>query len=459
MSLMGFYERNYARIAGAIVAVGIGAAIFFAGYLKGSPNSARDDVGHLTAMAKDTVVGAWQQTVVRAPVHFLQPARKPGAGVTINSLPEEGEMVLLTGFFDDNPGLRLIRRDGSVVASWRAAFSELLPERLGKRFAPESDWNIDLHGALIEPDGSVVFNFEYQGTVKLDRCGKRLWMLDEHGHHTLSAASGGGYWIGGRRILNQPDDPEFHPMTNPMRRNGWIEDDEILRVSADGKVLERKSVFELMMENGLEPVLTANGSPAGPSALEDNEILHLNKISELASPVASAFPEFAAGDLLLSIRDYNLLLVVGPRDWTVKWYSVGPWLRQHSAQFMPDGRISAFNNNSYEYNLLADDRSDLSAVVRSNIFAVDPVTGAGEALYGDRPGEALNSVVRGFQQPVADGGTLITETEGGRAFQVDKGRQVVWEYINRYNDTEVLEMTSAEVYPAGYFSVKDWSCP
>jgi hypothetical protein len=459
MPLLAFYEKHYLRLLKGVAAAAACGALFFAGYVKGSPSSAMAVVESLSSYAAGVLKAAWEQTADSRPVHFLQPSRKPGEGVTVNDVPQRADLVLLTGFFDDDPGLRLIRRDGTVVASWPAAFSRLMPERLEKPGAPETDWNVDLHGSHVDPDGSVLFNFEYQGTVKLDRCGKRLWSLQEFNHHTLSAATGGGYWIGGRRIINRPDDPAFRPMTNPKRERGRIEDDEILRVSADGEVLARKSVFEIMMENGLEPLLTATGMMLGRDALDDNEILHLNKIDELTPAMAAAFPEFAAGDLVLSLRDYNLVMVVRPSDWSLRWHSTGPWLRQHSARFLPDGRIGVFNNNNYHFVLLANDKSDLSVPDISNVLAVDPATGQSEILYGDREGEVLESVVRGAIQPLPDGGILVTETEGGRAFQIDRARNIVWEYINRYDAESVIEMTTAEAYPRAYFTVTDWSCP
>lgn len=459
MNLPAFYERHYGRLLRvALVALACGA-VYFAGFAKGSPKSATAILASTAAYGTGVLKDAWEQTADPRPVHFLQPSRKPGAGVTVNSVPERADLVLLTGFFDGDPGLRLIRRDGAVVASWPAVFSKLMPERLPRPGAPETDWNVDLHGSHIDPDGSVVFNFEYQGTVKLDRCGKRLWSLEEFNHHTLSAATGGGYWIGGRRILNKPDDPAFHPLTNALREHGRIEDDEILRVSEDGKVLARKSVFALMMENGLEPLLTATGTMMGADALSDNEIVHLNRIDELTPAMAAAFPEFAAGDLAVSLRDLNLVMVVRPSDWSVRWHGTGPWVRQHSARFMPDGRIAVFNNDSYQSKLLAGDQVDLSDPPRSNVLAVDPVTGASEVLYGDRKGEALGSVFRGLIQPLPRGEVLVTETEGGRAFQVGPQREIVWEYISRYDEGNVIEMTGAEAYPASYFTVADWSCP
>lgn len=459
MSVTSFYERNYGLILKGLAGGAICAAVFLAGYARGANTSVPALIADLAAAAAGVLGAAWEQTAETDPVHFLQVSRKPGAGVTLNALPERGELILMTGFFDGMPGLRLIRRDGTVVAAWRAAFSELAPELRHRASAPKTDWNIDLHGTEMEPDGSVLFNFEYQATVKLSRCGAREWILPERSHHTISPAAAGGVWIAGRAVLNAPDDPAYHPMTNPLRDSGWIEDDELLHVSAEGEVLARKSVFRMMMENGLEPLLTANGLQLRRGVLADNEILHLNHIEELSPELAPAFPMFEAGDLLLSVHDFNLVMVVDPDEWKVKWHSVGPWVRQHSARFLPDGTIAVFNNNAYTYALDPAGRDPAEGLSFSDVRAVDPGTGAEHVVYGDRAGEDLASVERGFIQPTVSGGLMITETAGGRAFEIDRDRRVVWEYINRHDDARVLEITSAELYPAGYFTVTDWSCP
>ncbi len=460
MRLFALYERYYLWILGLVAVLGVGIAAFFLGYAKASPQSALALLSDWSAQSAQVLASGWEQTADTRPEHFLQPSRKPGSGVTIDTLPDNGDLILLTGFFDDDPGLRLIMRDGTEVASWRAAFSQLLPERVGKPGAPQTDWNVDLHGSFIDPDGSVVLNFEYQGAVKLTRCEQRVWALTERNHHTVEPAVGGGYWIAGRRIVNEADAPEFHPLSNPQRESGHIEDDMILRVDENGQVTQRKSVFAVLKDNGFEAILTANGTGTDNSqALQDNEVLHLNSIVELTPDLAPAFPEFRAGDLVLSIRDYNLVVVVDPSDWSVKWHSVGPWIRQHSAVFMPDGTIGVFNNNAYTYELIDNETSDLSAPRVSDILEVDPRSGESRVVYGNRPGQELWSVVRGTVQPLAGGGMMIGETHAGRAFQVDASGKTVWEYINRYDEGHVLELTGARVFPASYFTVKDWSCP
>lgn len=64
----------------------------------------------------------------------------------------------------------------------------------------------------------------------------------------------------------------------------------------------------------------------------------------------------------------------------------------------------------------------------------------------------------GRDETTPAGGFIITEFEAGRAFEIDTDRNVVWEYITRYDETRVAELTGAKVYPADYFTVEDWSC-
>jgi Arylsulfotransferase (ASST) len=403
------------------------------------------------------VVGEVPTLTGTRPTHFLQPSRYEGAGVTINS-PEndQTDLLLISGFFKDTNELQLIHRDGSVVARWPVSYHKLVPDPdfIPRGLAPATDWNIGIHGALAMPDGSVVFNFDYGGTVRLDRCNNVEWVIHRQTHHSVQRAEKGGFWVAGRRSVLDPESP-YPPFETPFQ------EDTVMRISDDGKILSEFSAVKLFYDNNLQSILTATGSHFVTGMDWDHEVVHLNKVGELPSALAADFPMFEAGDLVLSIRELNMILVVDPTGSKVRWWKIGPWLRQHDPQFIPGGRILLFNNNVF--NLFGDTepRTPVTMHRVSQVMAVDPATGHSEVLFGGVPGENLLSVVRGKVAQTPRGGLLITEADDGRVLETNAARQVIWEYINRYSEKELAELTQARLYPVKYFDfdTRDWSCP
>ncbi len=386
------------------------------------------------------------------PKHFVQPIRYSGEGVTVNTHNENQDYILLSGFFENSNELRLIKRDGSIVARWPVKFNDYFEDgsHLLKRKRPATEWNMDTHGALMTQTGSVVFNFEHGGLVKLDNCGALEWVLLEETHHSVEHAEDGGFWVPGRRENLQTTPYEFPPFRPPY------DEDLILKVSSTGEVQTRISVPELFFNSELETLLTSNGTDFRDLKVWDKEIIHLNSISELQTDFAANFLQFNPGDILLSLRTYNMLLVVDPELKIIKWYKVGPWVRQHDPEFTNRGTISVFNNNSYRGGIPAS--GDLSKPERSNIIEINPMTLESKIVYGDSPGQKFFTQIRGKHQITNSGNLFITEFEGGRVFEVNSTGKVTWEFINRYDNDHAAEITEARVYSQTYFENVDWSC-
>jgi hypothetical protein len=437
------------------------AALLGISFAFGLYSGAKQTVVYETVRALKTAVKqAFQTTSEEAstltkthPKHFLQPSRYDGTGVTINDASEDRALILMSGFFGDANELRLIRRNGALVARWPLKFHEIFPEPDHLQQPPATDWNVDTHGALALPDGSVVFNFEGSGLVKLDRCGGVVWTLARESHHSVERAAGGGFWVPGQRHFSEDSNSPFPPFKTPFREH------TIMRVSEDGRVLTEISVPQLFYDNGLEAVLTATGHSFEANMIWDGQILHLNKVAEVKSAVARDFPMFEAGDLALSIRELNLLMIIDPHTSKIKWWRVGPWLRQHDPEFKPGGTLVVFNNNNYGLTHNADPELSGAPIPRaSNIMEVNPASNELRIIYGSGNEQEMLSVIRGKLELTPGGGLLITEFEGGRVFETDAAGRVIWEYINRYSSDEVAEITEARLYPASYFSVSDWSC-
>lgn len=382
------------------------------------------------------------------PVDFLNPTRSAGDGVTVGADLDDGALVLLSGFFEGGNEVRLIRRDGSIVARWPVDYYTLFPDRSYLAIVPQSTLKVDTHGALITPEGDVVFNFEYVGTVKLDRCGGVKWALASRTHHAVEIAGNGGYWVLGRDWVG-PGEMPFPPFIGPAN------EDTLLRLSPEGKVVERLSIPAAVYGAGLGQLMTANGAIIDLDTW-DMELLHANAVAELSAERAAAFPMFAPGDLLVSERTMNVIFVIDRQTGLVKWHKQGPFVRQHDAEFGADGRIHLFNNNTF----IALDAMSLAAGggAISNLMAINPATGEVEVVFGDKPGQEMWSTIRGKQDGLAHGGWLITEFAGGRVLEVGPSGDILWSYVNTYDENHTAEITQARLLPDGYFTVDDWSC-
>lgn len=422
----------------AALAFGYGVAVgefrlFPYGLLQDGWNSAKDLRANL-----ETALGV-------RPAYFLAPARHTGAGVTryVRDRTAPG-LTLVSGFFDGGNELRLIRLDGSIVRRWPARFTDIFPNQTHiapAQTVPKGNWNVEVHGSLALPDGSVVFNFEYAGIVKLDRCGRVQWTVPRMTHHSVEPSEDGGFWVSSRRYVQGTSPfPEFTPPYH---------EETLMKVSATGTVLDEISVLGVLFKNDLQGSLFAT-SPLGQLPAD---FPHLNDVKELSSTRASRFPQFAAGDVLVSLRALNMLMVVDPRTQKVKWHQVGRWISQHDPDFEANGRISLFNNNR-------DGTPTGSLLGGSNILEVDPVTGATRVMYGGISSQRMYSENMGKHQSLESpaGNILITESTAGRVLEVDSTGETVWQFINRFDDDEVALVFEATRYPEGYFTVTDWTC-
>ena len=427
----------------------------WSGYHQTGPfNVSREVIQHV----RDSFDSVGETSVFR-PDNLLQPARYAGSGVTVNEFTNDGDWVLLSGFFGESNEIRLIRRDGSIVNRWQLSFSKIFEDKSFLSAPPSTDWNADTHGALILPDGSIVFNFDYNGSAKIDACGSVLWTVPHQTHHSIERAEAGGFWVPGQQFIDDGK-TRYPPFSPPIAVN------TIVRLSDSGQIVKQISVPELFYKNDLEAVLTSVATYYEPRRADswNREIVHLNKIDELTSDLVGDFPMFEQGDLLLSLRNLNMALVVDPDTEVIKWWRIGPWLRQHDAEYMRGGKIAVFNNNIYLHTAFESQqdrttkKTGLDVPRVSNIIAADPGDGSYEILYGSVPGQEFLSVTRGKVEITAGNGLLITEFDGGRVFETDSAGRIIWEYINRYDEDEVSEITEARIYSKDYFDNQNWSC-
>ncbi len=383
------------------------------------------------------------------PTRHIYRAPRDGNGVTVNETGKTGDgLIFMTGMFDGENAMRLIDNDGRGIARWSVSYMSIFPDSSHIQPAvrrPHNDLHTLIHGAQPLPDGSVVFNFDLHGLVRVDRCGKVLWTLNRMANHSIDLDEDGTLWVPSR--LYHTDEVA----ALPLHQAPFFED-QLLQVSQDGEILREISLPKLLMDNNLAGLLFPGGTEQ--VGLTYDDFMHINDAEVLTTEKAAAFPRFAAGDIMLSMRQLNLVVVFDPQTLKVKWYQSGPWLRQHDPDFEADGTISVFDNRT-------DNTLRGSVLKGSAILAIDPHDREIKVAYEQTrtaTDTGFYTYIMGKHQTLANGNRLISQPTYGRAFEVDGEGRLVWEYINRFDENRVGLVTEATRYPATYFDVTDWSC-
>jgi hypothetical protein len=92
------------------------------------------------------------------------------------------------------------------------------------------------------------------------------------------------------------------------------------------------------------------------------------------------------------------------------------------------------------------------------VLEFDPRTRAVTWSYEGSAEDPFDSATGGSVQRLPNGNTLITESDGGRAFEVTPSREIVWEYYNpaRAGEKGDLIANLSELTRIDRAAVADW---
>lgn len=414
--------------------------VFLYGFVAGKYHFPPHNILHKAKLAVDDLFkdGNYKHYAKIRPEKFIHPAKYDGTGVTIyNSDKAFDGYTIITSMWSDTSGLKLFDMDGTELHSWLVPYTKIFP-------TPDSteddisDWDVDVTGSEIYPNGDIVFNFNGRGLVKVDKNSNVIWKLKGDYHHSVFKDEFGELWVPGRRAHN--DTLNSYLLLDPP----YFED-FICKISSNGKILEKISLLEIFYNSGLEAILFADGS--WNPRKKANDITHLNDIDILDSSLAGSFPLFESGDIMVSMRHLNLIIIVDHQTKKIKWLMTGPFIRQHDPDFTDDGKIIVFDNRT--------DDDNGSILGGSRIVEVNPNNHTFRITYEGDTKHPFYTTLAGKQQKLPNGNFLIAEYQGGRVFEVTKDGEIVWTFINRYDEDEVYSVSDAIRIPKNYLTFVD----
>lgn len=274
--------------------------------------------------------------------------------------------------------------------------------------------NFRLTHPLPQADGGLVFNTG-SGLHGMDLCAESNLFVDGTFHHSNEQDHEGNIWT--PSVIY----PHSYPQLAKFR------DDAIAKISPAGEVLFKKSVAEILVENGYRGLMAVGG---------DNDPVHLNDIQ----PALTDSNYWQKGDLLLSLRHRSTVMLYRPSTNKILWLKTGPWMNQHDLNFVDDHTISLFGNDvidSGEKRALFNGHNS----VYFYDFETDQISEPYQKIMQQMD---VKTLTEGRGTPLANGDLFIDESNNGRILRVSSD-EVKWEYVRRI-DEEKIAMSSWSRY-------------
>lgn len=393
-----------------------------------------------------------QVVLFEASPHWRHPTvyDRVGARVVRPERVQPG-LTLVASWWKDSvwaQGLKLIDSRGRTVHEWRIDADDVFPDPPDIH-ARRQPGNTSIHGVHLFPDGDVLLNISYVGTARLDACGRVLWRLPAGSHHSIAQAEDGTFWITAGtyepRSEEASDSPDRLPGVAPTYR------DRILHVTGGGRILSSIGVLEVLYRNDLQRYIP-KGSAYPPSDKNQSDLTHLNDVEPLGASLADQYPSFAPGDLVVSLRHLDLVLVLAPESRRVKWHATRPFIQQHDPDFIGGGWIGVLDN-------ARDGTRRGTMLGGSRIVAVQPHTDSTRVLFPGPRSEPFYTDVQGKWQLLDNGNMLLTESQAGRVVEVAPDGRTVWEWVvPPGDDGTVPEVTEGTRYDLTREEVASWPC-
>lgn len=263
---------------------------------------------------------------------------------------------------------------------------------------------------LILDDGSLICDGNPGPEFKIDFNSNLKWINDELiFHHSKIIDHEDNIWLGGR-LINKSKYLKKYSLKN-------VNDDAIIKINSNGKILFIKSVIEILFENKIWDKNKLN-------ELEKNYTpIHLNSIE----PALSDTEHWKKGDVFINIKHQSMIILYRPNTNKIINIITGPFSMQHCISIISENEISLFNNNNFVFD------NKYSEVIIYNLKSRQF-----RKLFNTQlQKENFKTYLSGISQILADGSLFVEEQRHGRIILFDKNGQKEWEYINKATNGDI----------------------
>lgn len=338
----------------------------------------------------------------------------------------------------------LIDMRGNRVHQWSRPFSTVWPDPPHVKH-PLPDDSIHWFRSRVFPNGDLLAIYQADtdtphgyGLAKLDKDSNLLWAYSDNVHHDLDIGEDGRIYTLAHQVSTEKLEG-FNSIVPPYLG------DYLVILSPEGKQLEkisiigaiRQSHFSLMLNSvragGLasqsslllteSPQSECSTQSANPDSakpilsqrlLESCDVLHANSVKVLTRAMTENLPQLKEGQVLISLCFLNTVVVLDVPTRKIVWAAQGVWRMQHDAEILDNGHLLLYDNLGEPQN--------------TRVLEFDPKTSEYSWSYSNENSTVFFTPHRGMKQHLPNGNVLIVDADGGRLFEVNSAKDLVWEF-------------------------------
>lgn len=358
-----------------------------------------------------------EDTATLNAIAFEAPNREAGPHITTYAADAGPEALLITGGFyqhldlcpDHGCAAWIIDRAGNTLHTWEVDPAEIVQGAEG--FEPGLDAaNIRVVGTRSLPDGGLLMTlharntFPYTvGLVRLDKDGAIVWKSLDGAHHWFDLDPEGNIYISYAQARPVPRFVADTPITSHCPLDAY-HGDGLAIYDPQGNMLRSFDIAELLADSPYAAVSYATRDGCDP--------YHLNSVEYLTAAKAARVQGAMAGDLLVSLRENNMVALINSESGEISHAVIGRTTAQHSPRLLNDGTVAVFDN-------LGGKRDGAG----SAITRVDLTTSESSKLY-PLPNGPANDLPPFFS---GDGGHIDISPDGQRMMISSKTQAISFE--------------------------------
>ena len=373
----------------------------------------------------------------KLPWFYVRTNKPPSKIIRDISQAQPGLSLVTEIAADRHISAKIVDLTGETVHQWNIDWFKMWPnpQHLPEKIVPKTKPGTSIHGAVLMENGDLVFNFESKGLIRIDSDGEVVWRLPYLTHHSIHQHDDGNLWVSGTKYQTE----KVSRLSNLVPP---FYEETILEITPEGKILREWYVADILRKNGYTGLLYLGSLNNENTAIQGDDrllgktdILHLNDVEPFSTKLQPGF--FQPGDIMISLRNINTVLVFNADSEKIKFISIGKLVRQHDPDFIDGNTLSVFDNN----NVAGE------AKPQSKIVIISAKDNTSEVFFEGSQDNPFFTRVMGKHQWQPNGNLLITESMSGRGFEIDRQGNVVWEYINYVDESTVGVVSEVQRLP------------